>query len=201
MKKAWLIIAVVFVLALLIIGAKFLYDYLGGITSAQLAPQQTEPTADQLEPDAGETAEQTQPQRQFPPDFTAYDANGNPVKLSDMRGKPVIVNFWASWCSPCKQEMPDFEEAYKTYGDQVIFMMVNLTDGQRETQATAQAHIDNNGFTFPVYFDLDQSAAVAYNTVSIPATYLYDADGYLVTYGVGMLDAATIEQGIGMILN
>ena len=97
--------------------------------------------------------------------------------------------------------MPDFNEAYEKYGDQVTFMMVNLTDGQRETREKAQSHVANNGFTFPVYFDLDQNAAMNYNTVSIPATYLYDADGYLVTYGIGMLDAATLKQGIEMLLN
>ena len=199
MKKAWMIIAAVFLLALLIIGAKLLYDHLGGSTSTVLAPSTEETQPNQTAPENNETA--AQPQRQMPPDFTVYDAQGNQVKLSDMRGKPVIVNFWASWCDPCKDEMPDFEEAYKTYGDQITFMMVDLTDGQRETQATGQAHIDSEGFTFPVYFDLDKSAAVAYNTTTKPATYLFDADGYLVTYAIGKLNAATLEEGIGLLLN
>lgn len=227
MKKAWMIIGIVFALALLISGAKFLYDNLDLGKSAQLQTPAGDINGDQVSQstpadtndaqtsqntpttDANDeqiTTENTaaateQPQRQLPPNFTAYDAQGNAVQLSDMRGKPVIVNFWASWCDPCKGEMPDFEEAYKTYGEEVIFMMVNLTDGQRETQATAQAHIDKNKFTFPVYFDLDQSGASAYRTVSIPATYFFDADGYLVTYAVGMLDAATLEVGIGMLLD
>ena len=192
MKKAWTWILIVLALAAVIFGAKYFYDYLGG---DQLSGQLTPTEATQNE------TQSTQPQRQFPPDFTAYDAQGNAVTLSQMRGKPVIVNFWASWCGPCKQEMPDFEAAYQTYGEDIIFMMVNLTDGQRETKESAQSHIAANGYTFPVYFDLDQSAAYAYNTVSIPATYFYDADGYLVTRGLGALDAQTLEKGIQMILN
>ena len=192
MKKAWMLIAIVLVLAVVIVGAKLLIDNMGVQTDAELSttPQEeTQATAD------------TKPKRQLPPDFTVYDAEGNPVKLSDMRGKPVIVNFWASWCGPCKQEMPDFQAAYETYGDQILFMMVNLTGGKNETKESAQAHISSNGFTFPVYFDLDKSAAVAYNTVTIPATYFYNAEGYLMANATGIISAATLQQGIDMIIN
>lgn len=195
MKKAWMLIAIILVLAVLIVGAKLLLDHMGAENDAQLS------TTPQEETEATEGTEDTQPKRQFPPDFTVYDAEGNPVKLSDMRGKPVVVNFWASWCSPCKQEMPDFQAAYETYGDQILFMMVNLTGGNNETKESAQAHVSSNGFTFPVYFDLEQSAAMAYNTVSIPATYFYDADGYLIANATGMISADTLQQGIDMITN
>ena len=195
MKKAWMLIAIILVLAVLIVGAKLLLDHMGAENDAQLS------TTPQEETEATEGTEDTQPKRQLPPDFTVYDAEGNPVKLSDMRGKPVIVNFWASWCGPCKQEMPDFQAAYETYGDQILFMMVNLTGGNNETKESAQAHVSSNGFTFPVYFDLEQSAAMAYNTVSIPATYFYDADGYLIANATGMISADTLQQGIDMITN
>ena len=59
-------------------------------------------------------------------DFTVYDEEGNAVKLSDFEGKPVVLNFWASWCGPCKSEMPDFEEAYGEYGEEIQFLMVNI---------------------------------------------------------------------------
>lgn len=192
MKKAWMLIAIVLVLAVVIVGAKLLIDNMGAQTDAELSTIPQEET---------QATDHTQPKRQLPPDFTVYDAEGNPVKLSDMRGKPVIVNFWASWCGPCKREMPDFQAAYETYGDQILFMMVNLTGGKNETKESAQAHISSNGFTFPVYFDLDKSAAVAYNTVTIPATYFYNAEGYLMANATGIISAATLQQGIDMIIN
>ena len=133
------------------------------------------------------------------PDFTVYDKDGNAVKLSDMKGKPVVLNFWASWCPPCKSEMPDFDEICKQYEGKVAFMMVNLTDGQSETQESAQAFIDSMGYTFPVYFDKDSDAAYKYGIQSIPTTFFIDAEGNLVAYGSGAMSAAVLKQGISMI--
>lgn len=135
------------------------------------------------------------------PDFTVVDKDGKEVKLSDMRGRPVVVNFWASWCPPCKAEMPDFEEMYKKYGDKVVFMMVNMTDGFQETLSKAKAHIADNGYTFPVYFDTKSSAAYTYNVSSIPATYLVDSKGNLVAHATGMISGKALEEGIGLILD
>lgn len=152
--------------------------------------QNTEPAETESETDAAQIA----------PDFTVLDQEGNEVHLSDYKGTPVIVNFWASWCPPCKREMPDFQRAYETYGDQVQFMMVNLTDGSRETTELATAHIQKNSYTFPVFFDTESSAAKAYVTSSIPASYFIDKEGALTAYAVGMIDSASLEQGIQMIL-
>ena len=87
------------------------------------------------------------------PDFTVLDYDGKEVKLSAFKGKPVVLNFWASWCGPCKSEMPDFNEIYQEYKDQICFMMVNLTDGTQETMEKAKAYVDGQGYSFPVYFD------------------------------------------------
>lgn len=134
------------------------------------------------------------------PDFTVLDNNGEKLKLSDIKGKPVVVNFWASWCPPCKNEMPDFEKAYQKYGNDISFMIVNMTDGQRETVEKAKSHIEENGYTFPVYYDYEMSAAYAYQVNSIPATYFVDKDGNLVTYAAGMISLPLIEKGIEMIM-
>lgn len=132
------------------------------------------------------------------PDFTVEDLDGNKYKLSDFRGKPVIVNFWASWCGPCKMEMPDFEELYNEYGDKINFLMVNMTDGYQETKDKAHKHIADSGYTFPVYYDTEMEAAYAYGVSSIPATYFIDSEGYPVVYGVGALDKETLLTGIEM---
>ena len=131
------------------------------------------------------------------PDFTVTDYDGEEVMLSDYFGKPIVVNFWASWCPPCKAEMPDFEEAYKTHSE-VQFLMVNMTGG-RETLESAKEHVESQGYTFTVLFDTEYSAAYAYYVNSLPATYFIDAEGNLVAYATGMLDAETMEKGIAMI--
>ena len=114
------------------------------------------------------------------------------MRLSDLRGKPVVVNFWASWCSPCKREMPDFEDAFLTYGEDVHFMMVNITDGRRETVETAKAFIEEAGYIFPVYYDTELNAAITYGVNSIPASYFVDAEGHAVTYAAGVLNRETL---------
>ena len=134
------------------------------------------------------------------PDFTVYDRDGNTVRLSDFSGKPVVLNFWASWCGPCKSEMPDFEEIYKEYGEDIHFVMVNLTDGDRETMDTATTFLDSSGYTFPVYYDKDTDAALTYQVYGIPVTYFINAEGHLIAQGSSALDAETIKRGIDMIL-
>lgn len=138
----------------------------------------------------------SQSPRQKAPDFTVYDKNGETISLSSMAGKPVVVNFWATWCGYCKKEMGDFQAAYEKYGDQVHFMMVNQTDGQRETAEIAQAYLDENGFTFPVYFDKELDAAMTYGIRSLPTTLLVDKDGNLLAFQPGQVSAATLEGAI-----
>ena len=128
------------------------------------------------------------------PDFTVYDKEGNAIRLSDCLGQPVILNFWASWCGPCKGEMPDFQAQYEAIGQNVRFLMVNLTDGAQETVESASGFIAQEGYTFPVYYDTDMSAAMAYSVYSIPATYFIDAEGHIVAQANGALDAETLQK-------
>ncbi len=147
------------------------------------------------------TAVDTAPAVPKAPDFSVINANGESVKLSDFEGKPVIVNFWATWCGPCKRELPDFEEKYQAYGDSIQFLMVDLADGKQETVEGAKDFVSAQGYTFPVYFDTESSAANAYGVSSIPMTVFINAQGEIVTYAVGMLNAATLQKGIDLLLS
>jgi thiol-disulfide isomerase/thioredoxin len=134
------------------------------------------------------------------PDFTVYDRKGNKVKLSDFVGKPVVLNFWASWCPPCRSEMPDFDKVYGEVKSDVVFMMVDLSDGKRETQASGQRYVNSKGFTMPVYFDNDQQAANAYGISSIPTTFLIKPDGSIVDKYSGAINMETLRNAISILL-
>ena len=129
-------------------------------------------------------------------DFYAFDLNGNKVTLAEKIGKPVVVNFWATWCPPCKAELPHFEKLYKELGGEVEFMMVDMTDGKRETVNDVKDFVEENGYTFPVYCDSDQNAAMTYSVYSIPVTLFIDKDGNLSDMRIGVLDEETLKSGI-----
>jgi len=148
---------------------------------------------------AGQPADGEEDQRVTAPDFTVQDLDGNDVKLSDLLGKPVVLNFWASWCPPCKREMPDFNAVFGELGGDVHFMMVCMVDGARETKETGAAFIAENGYAFPIYFDIRQEAAILYGVRSIPTTMFIDSGGYIITKAEGSIDEDTLRLGISYI--
>lgn len=137
----------------------------------------------------------------YAPDFTVQDVNGKAVSFSDFKGKPVVLNFWASWCPPCKAEMPDYEKMYRQYGSKgVVFIMVNLTDGNRETTATAKQFLKVSRYTFPVYFDGKLNAANTYGISSIPTSIFIGKDGAIENSYEGMISAAVMKNNIEAIM-
>lgn len=133
-------------------------------------------------------------------DFAVLDERGGSVKLSDFYGKPTVVNFWATWCGPCRSEFPAFEKMYKKYGDDVNFMMVNMTDGFQETVESAKAFVNDNGYTFPVYFDTNYEAANAYSVNAVPMTLFIDSSGYIVETYTGAMSESALEKYIEKIV-
>ncbi len=132
-------------------------------------------------------------------DFMAYDTEGNEIRLSDYFGKPIVLNFWASWCGPCKMEMPDFQKKYEALGEDVQFLMVNATTSYRETEAQAKEYIQTSGYTFPVLYDRTGEALATYGVNAFPTTYFLNAQGQAVAYAISALDEATLQKGIDMI--
>ena len=178
-------------LLLIIVGALVGYTYL---SRGESAPQLSENDGEAAVEGEGESAPQPAP------DFTVYDAEGNEITLSAlMDGKPTVLNFWASWCGPCRSEMPHIQEAYERLSGEVSFVMINMTDGQRETQESAEEYMAESGWTFPIYFDSDYDAAMTYGAYSLPQTYFIDAEGRLIAAARGSMSAEVLQSGIDMI--
>lgn len=190
MKKKITLAGGILALILLLSGASILYNRM---SEANLPVENTKPAETQA-------SQEDEAEPMMAPDFIVLDREGAEVSLSDFIGKPVILNFWASWCGPCKSEMPEFEAAYQKYREEIQFMMVNLTDGSRETVETAAEYIAGEGYTFPVFFDTESDAAISYGATSIPVTYFVDAEGHLVAYGSGALSGEILQSGMEMIL-
>ena len=134
-------------------------------------------------------------------DFVVYDEDLKEVKLSDYKGTPVVLNFWASWCPPCKSEMPSFNEMSKKYSkDEVVILMINLTDGQRETISIAKKYIKDNNYNMKVLFDNEMNAANIYNISAIPRTIFIDKDGYIVKDESGAITKEELESQIKSLL-
>lgn len=173
---------------LLAVGAAAAYKYLTSVTTVPPSP----PDNTSAPPAGGRTG--APGNRNAAPDFTVTDGGGNRVSTADLSGKPVILNFWATWCPPCRSELPAFDKLYRQYGNEVSFMMIDLTDGYRETVEGVKKFISENGYTFPVYYDTEGSAAEAYNVSSIPFTVAVGRNGNIVGTHLGAMSEAALEK-------
>lgn len=212
MNKNKTLLIVILAFVLLLGGAYVLYDRLSqdaapeqlavqsSAPTEQSAAQSNAPTEQPGEEDGGAQEESEETEAALAPDFTVYDRKGNAVRLHDYIGKPIVLNFWASWCGPCQIEMPDFDEAYAELGGDIHFLMVNMTDGSRETVETASEFISEQGYSFPVFYDTESDAAATYGVYSLPTTFFIDAEGYGIAQAIGAINRETLQKGIDMIL-
>jgi cytochrome c biogenesis protein CcmG/thiol:disulfide interchange protein DsbE len=130
-------------------------------------------------------------------DFTLPLFGGGSVTLSSLKGKPVIINFWASWCPPCREEAPLLEDVWRRYRDRdVIFIGVNIQD----RQADALAYISEFGITYPNGPDTSGKISIDYGVSGIPVTFFINSDGMVVSRWVGAISQRTLVSNIEELL-
>lgn len=174
-----------------------------GTSSQSSSDSQTASAASASEESQTEKSREASPsesQYTLAPDFTVTDADGNEVSLFSLLGKPAVLNFWNSNCPPCKMEMPDFQEMYEELGEEVSFIMIDTVGAMGETKESGQDYVEEQGFTFPVYYDTSQDAIYTYGIAAFPTTFFISKEGYLIAGAQGMIDKETLQMGIDMIL-
>lgn len=150
------------------------------------------------EPRRAEPGPQAAPKVGNPaPDFTLKDLDGETISLSDYAGRPVLINFWATWCGPCEAEMPEIDAAYQAYRDEgFVVLAVDL----QEHPDTVRSFIDYYGFEFPVLLDRNHDVGDRYLVRGLPTTYFVDPSGTVAHIYIGQMDAQDIEIGLRKIL-
>jgi len=131
------------------------------------------------------------------PDFSLSGLDGKTHRLSDFRGKLVILNFWGTFCPPCKAEMPDLEAAYRKWqGDDVVILGVNLN----ESHVTVSSFVDQLGITFPILLDSQDEIRKKYGVMNFPTTFFIGRDGVIAVKQEGQMEPGFIEQNIKNLL-
>lgn len=129
------------------------------------------------------------------PDIQGVDAQGQPVSLASLRGQAVVLNFWATWCGPCRAEMPELQAFYQRQLPGVKLVGVNLTAGDGTPDAV-KAFLQARGLTYPVWFDPQGAAADAYNVQTVPTTYFVDGNGVIRDKYMGPMTQQVLEAGV-----
>src|SRR5574344_1179350 len=124
------------------------------------------------------------------PDFTVEMLDGSQVQLSSLRGKPVFLNFWATWCPPCVGEMPHFQALYPKYKDKINFLAVSI-DAEK---GTVEKFVAAKGFNFPIAHDGKKNVAGLYSIEAIPTSLMLDKDGKVIAYHLGGMSAADLQK-------
>lgn len=214
-QKRWALLAI---LLGLLAGVAFIYFYVfqdSGATSPAVASQSEAATSSQGTGDQALAAllaadgvpmasargvdnKGAQPAVGHPaPNFEMQLPDGEKVTLNDLKGRPMIVNFWATWCPPCRREMPDLIKAYETHKNEGL---VVLEVNSAEAPVQVEAFIEQFGVTAPVVIDARGEVLGVYRTNGLPASFFIDKDGVIQAHWPGFLDANTLDELLGKIL-
>jgi len=128
------------------------------------------------------------------PDFTLTTLDGKEIKLSDLKGKKVVLNFWATWCPPCKAEMPHMQNFYEDFSQEenVEILAINLTNGDKVE--SVQNFVQDYGLTFPIPMDEEGKVNEIYQAITIPTSYMIDTKGRIQNKVVGPMDENMIKD-------
>ena len=129
------------------------------------------------------------------PDFELLNLNGNPVKLSNFAGKKVILNFWATWCPPCRAEMPHMEKFYEDHKRDVVVLAVNLTQTEKK-QSDVKDFVDDYGLTFPIAMDAKGDVSSTYQIFAYPTSYIIDSQGIIQEIFQGAINYDIMEKAV-----
>ena len=134
------------------------------------------------------------------PDFQLDNLNGQPVSLNDFRGKPVLINFWATWCPPCRSEMPFIQDTFtdkKWIDEGLVVLAIDIG----ESPSTVREFVKNYGLTFPVLLDSTRDVSLEYYIRGIPTTFFIDREGIIQDIRIGPFSSVTeIERSLGKII-
>jgi cytochrome c biogenesis protein CcmG, thiol:disulfide interchange protein DsbE len=127
------------------------------------------------------------------PELELVTLDGVPVSLADFRGSVILVNLWATWCPPCREEMPTLNAFYEKYKDQ-DFLLIAIN--QEEPREVVQPFVEEFGLTFPVWLDEDYLAEDAFKTVHLPSSYVIDRDGRVRLMWIGAISRENLEKSV-----
>ncbi|MFY3791523.1 redoxin domain-containing protein [Ureibacillus sp. MALMAid1270] len=143
---------------------------------------------------------------QLAPDFTLQTLTGESLTLSDLKGKKVLLNFWASWCPPCKKEMPDLQDYYENYAkeENVEIVAVNLTYTEKslttnEAVEAVRLFVDSYDLTFPIPLMEEDSISKTYQILTIPSTFMIDTEGKIQRQIIGPLNVESIHEYVSQL--
>ena len=134
---------------------------------------------------------------QLAPDFELQTVNGETMQLSDLRGEKVLLNFWATWCPPCRAEMPDMQNYHEGYDDGVI-LAVNLLETEQNMEQV-EDFLEEFGISFPILLDETTEVTTSYNAFALPTSYFINKDGTIDSMAIGAINYdMLVEQFDGM---
>jgi peroxiredoxin len=126
------------------------------------------------------------------PDFSLTTTKGELIQLSSLKGKPIVLNFWATWCKPCEYEMPLIQEIFESYSSELVVIGVNVS----EEMADVQNYLDQHELTFPVLLDMNHKVSTLYRVSGIPVSFFIDSEGIIQAIQVGTLSENQIEHNL-----